>query len=220
MTRWCWLCHGRSNRITAVDKPVYYHCPVCDLIFIDDNYILNDKEEKERYLLHENTHENKGYVQFLSRFIETAVKPYRENLKTGLDFGCGPGPVLSDLLSAMGIKMDYYDPYFYNHIDFTGKKYHLITATEVLEHVRHPDKVMQFFKEHLTHRGILSIMTLFHSSYNFKKWWYRLDPTHICFYSPTTFNWIAEHFSFDIKYINSKNICVMQNIRQHPQDAV
>ncbi|MBO8136956.1 MAG: class I SAM-dependent methyltransferase [Desulfotomaculum sp.] len=211
MSKSCWLCGSISETINDVKSPIYYHCPVCDLIFIDDEYILSPREEKKRYTLHENTRENQGYVKFLTGFINEAVKPYMKNIKTGLDFGCGPGPVLSQLLTEMGIIMEYYDPYFYPGVYFSYKKYDLITCTEVLEHVRKPREVINFFQEHLNSRGILAVMTLFHNNNNFKKWWYRLDPTHICFYSPRTFHWIAKKYNLEIKYINDKNICVMQN---------
>ncbi|MBO8138417.1 MAG: methyltransferase domain-containing protein [Desulfotomaculum sp.] len=55
---------------------------------------------------------------------------------------------------------------------------------------------MQLLKEHLAAKGILALMTLYHNNHNFKNWWYRQDKTHICFYSPKTFSWIAKHLSF------------------------
>ncbi|MTI80905.1 MAG: class I SAM-dependent methyltransferase [Firmicutes bacterium] len=209
----CWLCGSKSSPMPEVGEKVYYHCPVCDLIFIDDKYILSPEEEMKRYTLHNNTPDNEGYVKFLSNFINEALEPFIKNCQTGLDFGCGPGPVLSDLITKLGgVKMDYYDPYFYSNIDFSNKRYDLITATEVLEHVRKPGEVLQFFKNHLSSGGTLAVMTLFHHNYDFKIWWYKRDPTHICFYSPITFKWIAEHFSLHIKYINDNNICVMRNV--------
>ncbi|WP_031517881.1 class I SAM-dependent methyltransferase [Desulfofalx alkaliphila] len=206
----CWLCKATALPI-AEGRPAYYQCPSCDLIFIDQNYILSQDEEKERYLFHDNSLDNKGYVSMFKSFIDKAVTPYAGGVKKGLDFGCGPGPVLSKLLSDRGIEMEHYDPYFYNNVKFDGKEYHLITATEVFEHLRRPDQVLHFLKKHLAPEGILAVMTLFHGNSDFTSWWYKLDPTHICFYSHKTFHWIAEHYNFSILYLDSKNICVLQN---------
>lgn len=172
---------------------------------------MNDEQEKRRYSLHQNSHEDKGYVSMFERFIKVAVTPFRSGLIKGLDFGCGPAPVLADLISDMGIAMDVYDPYFFSDFDFHGKKYDLITSTEVFEHIRRPDSVISFLKTLLNRDGLLSIMTLFHGNCDFKTWWYRQDRTHICFYSPRTCDWIARRFSMKIVYTNYKDICVWQN---------
>ncbi|MEG6615082.1 class I SAM-dependent methyltransferase [Peptococcaceae bacterium 1198_IL3148] len=207
----CWLCGGGASQILEVTKPIYYHCPTCDLIFIDRNFLISAEDEKARYQLHNNTMENEGYVKFLSRFIDNALQPLNINFQTGLDFGCGPAPVLSSLLSQRGIDMDWYDPFFYPDKNFVNKKYDLITATEVLEHLQQPKTVMDLLTYHLNPQGILAVMTQFHSQHNFKNWWYRQDNTHICFYSAKTFNWMAKHYHLKILLLDNKSICVMQS---------
>ncbi|HBV97816.1 MAG TPA: class I SAM-dependent methyltransferase [Desulfotomaculum sp.] len=207
----CWLCDSAGETIDGVDSPKYYHCRNCDLIFIDEAYILDHEQEKRRYSLHNNFHENDGYVKMFERFIDEAVRPFKSGLKRGLDFGCGSAPVLSELISAMGIQMDIYDPYFYDDLNLLEKRYDIITSTEVFEHLREPVSVLGFLKGLLNEGGFLSIMTLFHGDCPFKTWWYRQDSTHICFYSPRTCHWIARRFSMKIAYINNKNICVWQN---------
>ncbi len=209
-TKNCWLCNCDGVLIEEVFEPKYFQCPNCDLIFIDDDFILNQKQEKERYSIHNNSLDNLGYVKMLNNFIVEAVAPFTNKLDSGLEFGCGPGPVLSQLLSSMGIKMDIYDPYFFNDKSFESKKYDLITSTEVLEHVRNPKEVLDVLVSILNKNGILSIMTLFHDNCDFKTWWYRRDSTHICFYSSKTCYWIEKIFSIKIKYFNKKNICVWQ----------
>lgn len=205
----CWLCDSTAQLLKEVATPQYYHCAHCDLIFIDQRYILEPAEEKKRYLLHNNSCENKGYVQYLRNFIATAVHPFITDIQRGLDFGCGPNPVLSQLLREQGIAMDYYDPFFHPRPVFAGRRYDLITCTEVLEHVRHPRTVLELLSEHLQARGILSIMTQFHHQQPFSTWWYRQDKTHICFFSPKSFRWIAKHFNLKIVHCNDKNICVL-----------
>lgn len=121
--------------------------------------------------------------------------------------------MLADLLSGMGIQIDIYDPYFHDDLSFSGKKYDIITSTEVLEHIREQSGLIPFLYGLLNNGGILSIMTLFHDDCHFNTWWYRNDITHICFYSSRTCRWIARRFSMRILYINNKNICIWQKIR-------
>lgn len=205
----CWLCHSPANNIVGLENPQYFHCPSCDLIFIDEHYILDTADEKKRYLLHDNTYQNKGYVKYLKNFIAQGINPFKQNIKNGLDFGCGPSPVLSQLLSEQGIAMDHYDPYFYPELEFKGQHYDLITCTEVLEHIRHPLTVLTSLVQHLHPQGILSVMTQFHHQQPFSSWWYRQDKTHICFFSAKTFRWIATYFNLRIIYCNNQNICVL-----------
>ncbi len=208
----CRLCREKAPRVAGIDKPIFYHCPHCDLIFLDDDFIISDADEKKRYTLHLNSRANAGYVKMFRQFIDAGIKPFSVGLKKGLDFGCGPGPVLSELLAETGIEMDIYDPYFYDNREIRHKKYDLITATEVFEHLKNPRREIDFLKELLNPGGLLAVMTLFHDQCDFKNWWYRRDATHVCFYSTKTCRWIAEHFGLQIKYLDAKNTCVWQTI--------
>jgi len=191
----------------------YYYCEYCEFIFIDERGILSKEEELQQYELHENSIENEGYVNMFKRFIEKSIIPYKDNIRNGLDFGCGPGPVLAELLKREGLKVDIYDPYFAPKKVFESKRYDLITSTEVFEHLKEPIETLKLLKEHLNGKGILAIMTLFHpnNEEKFKKWWYRRDPTHISFYTPRTFRYLANKFHMDVLKIDQKNICVLQN---------
>ena len=43
----------------------------------------------------------------------------------GLDFGCGTGPALADMLIKEGFKVSLYDPFFYPDKDVLSKQYDL-----------------------------------------------------------------------------------------------
>ena len=115
--RECRLCGSVATHIKSkkLDED-YFHCNNCDLIFIAKKDIVSAESEKKRYEEHDNNHENEGYVRMFEDFINRAVEPFidfEKDLK-GLEFGCGPGPVLADLLEEQGIDMDLYDPYFFS----------------------------------------------------------------------------------------------------------
>lgn len=191
--------------------PAYFHCPVCDLISIDENAFLNRQEEHNRYSQHKNTLDNQGYVDNFNKFIKTSKLDKLKNIERALDFGCGPGPVLQVLLERLGFATDIYDPFFYPEQGFLKKKYDLITCTEVLEHLKNPLATIRMLEGLLEEGGTLAVTTLFHTSAeDFARWWYRKDPTHITFYSPKTFRWLAEQFSFSLEFTDNKSICVLK----------
>ncbi|TYB30231.1 MAG: hypothetical protein FXF47_10265, partial [Candidatus Mcinerneyibacterium aminivorans] len=68
---------------------VFHYCPKCDFIFKNSSYIISQKAEKKQYKKHNNTLKNKGYVEFLQKFIDNAVNPYLKNSQNLLDYGCG-----------------------------------------------------------------------------------------------------------------------------------
>lgn len=173
-------------------------------------YFPDNEKEFERYKKHNNSPEDQGYVEYLANFIRDAEIDRMVNIKQSLDFGCGPGPVLKVLLNKLGIGVDVYDPYFFPEKTFINKKYDLITCTEVLEHLQNPLETLVLLASLLKENGILAIKTLFHSTCDhFHNWWYRSDPTHICFYSPKTFVWIEKNMDFAIKKIDGRSICVL-----------
>ena len=148
------------------------------------------------------------------KFIDKAITPYLDNPhnKKALDFGCGPGPVLAVLLRRMGLEVDIYDIYFAPEKVYENKTYDLITATEVFEHLKDPFSSTNLLKNHLKEGGILAVMTLFHpdNTSEFKKWWYRRDPTHISFYRPETFKVLGGLLGLEILMCDDKNTLVMR----------
>ncbi|MBU0686785.1 MAG: class I SAM-dependent methyltransferase [Candidatus Margulisbacteria bacterium] len=208
----CKICSGEAKTIYDCQFDInYYCCPSCDFIFIDELKIISPEKEKESYSLHNNTPDNEGYVNMFRDFIEKSVAPYQKRIKTALDFGCGPGPVLAALLKEKGFQVDIYDKYFAPEKVYQNKKYDLITATEVMEHLKDPLKTLKLLKEHLNTNGILAIMTLFHpqDEEKFKDWWYRRDLTHISFYTPKTFEFIAKQLGMKVLMSDEKRECVL-----------
>jgi SAM-dependent methyltransferase len=215
----CKICSGSVRKICYQQLEVdYYYCPNCKFLSRDDQKILPAEQEQERYLRHTNTLADTGYVDMLKTFIDKSITPFKPNIKTALDFGSGPGPVLSRLLRDMGYETDIYDIYFAPGRGYLDKTYDLITCTEVLEHLKDPLETMSILKDRLNPGGILAVMTLFHPVYEisstldqlpcekvFKDWWYRRDPTHISFFRPETFYHVARLLDMTILMLDQKN---------------
>ncbi len=208
----CKICLSATTVISdARFKAAYYLCPKCNYIFLDPQGIITPEEEVELYNFHNNTLSNQGYVKMFEDFIAKSIDPHAHQIKTALDFGSGPGPVLAYLLERKGVSIDIYDPYFAPQKVYQEKTYDLITSTEVFEHLSDPRETTDMLVKHLNPHGILAIMTLFHAddSEHFKTWWYRRDPTHISFYSPKTFQVLASILGLKVLLMDPKNICVL-----------
>lgn len=211
----CKICNNKT--VIIYDKQFdinYYNCTNCDCIFINPDNIVAKEEELKIYNYHKNTLENAGYVNMFRDFITKTIVPYKSNIKSALDFGSGPEPVLAHLLREEGFEVDIYDPFYSADKVYENKTYDLITSTEVFEHLSEPVKTLETLCKSLNPNGIISIMTLFHlqDSEKFQNWWYRRDCTHIFFYSHDTFKYLAEAFNLKILLLDSKNLCVMQKI--------
>jgi hypothetical protein len=194
---------------------VFFHCNKCEFIFKNPADFVSSEDELKQYNNHNNTVESPGYVEMFETFIDATFAPYESEIKNVLEFGSGPGPVLSKILKMHGLDVDIYDKYYAKEKVYEGKKYNLITSTEVIEHIQNPKELFEFFSAHLKSGGYLALMTQFHtnSSHDFKKWWYKNDPTHICFFRPKTFEVLAKMNGFEVlKHDSKKSVLLKKNI--------
>jgi hypothetical protein len=198
----CPLCSSDSKFYLEDKKRSYRQCSTCDLVFVPEKYILTADEEKAEYDLHENDPEDPGYRKFLSRIFD----PVQERSKPaarGLDFGCGPGPALSQMFSEAGYEMAKYDLYYFPDDSVLNSTYDFVTCTEVIEHIRESEAAFELLFK-LTPDGVLGLMTkLVKDKEAFAGWHYKNDPTHIRFYSRKTFEYVAEKFKLKVEFIGS-----------------
>jgi len=188
-------------------KRSYLRCHECDLIFVPDEFHLSPKDEEERYLLHNNTLSNKGYVKMFLEKIKL-IQQYCPGISSVLDYGCGDEPVLTELLQREAYDCDGYDLYF--HPEFPVRSYDLVISTEVFEHFRDVRNELIKIRSLLKQGGFLAVMTSLHDPVDFENWWYHSDPTHICFFSTKTFDWISKQFGFEKIYSNQKNFIILK----------
>lgn len=207
----CPLCGKEQAEDYCEDRRrLYFHCGMCDLVFVPPEYRLSPELEKSEYDLHDNRPDDPGYRRFLSRL----AKPLLEKLKpglSGLDFGCGPGPTLSVMMEEAGHTVDLYDHFYCSDSSVFQKRYDFITASEVVEHLGNPKRVFAQLFQMLKPGAPLGIMTKLHSDpQSFKNWHYIQDPTHICFYSRRTFQYLSEIYHLDIEFIG-RDVIILCN---------
>lgn len=159
-------------------------------------FYLSLADEKAEYDKHENIVDDPGYRGFLSHLATPLLAIIKPRARI-LEFGCGPGPALADLLAKAGHEVSLYDAFYYpNDSVLTSNTYDVLTATEVIEHLHHPDREIAAWLQYLVPSGVLGIMTkTVINAARFANWHYKNDPTHVCFYSPETFDYIAGKYS-------------------------
>ena len=171
------------------------------MVFVPPEQFLSAERERAVYDRHENSPNDEGYRQFLSRMFE----PLAERLATGsrgLDFGSGPGPTLSIMFEEAGHTMAIYDPFYAPDPAPLDKQYDFITATEVVEHLHHPRRELDRLWSCLEPGGLLGIMTKRVIDRDaFSRWHYKNDPTHACFFSTETFEWLAGYWQAELTIV-------------------
>lgn len=197
----CPLCdHGEVYLFHDDSKRSYLQCRRCSLVFVPKRFWLSPEEEKATYDLHENHVHDPGYRQFLTRLSGPLLERLAGS-QQGLDFGCGPGPALSILLEESGHRVKLYDPLFYNDPSVLAGRYDFICATEVVEHLHYPAATWSTLFTMLKPEGWLGIMTKMVRNKNaFCQWHYTRDLTHVCFYSKTTFTYLAQLFNAELHF--------------------
>lgn len=206
----CIVCESKLiEGFQTSDKKQHWKCLHCSAKFLDKKHYINSDIEKQRYLEHKNIIEDIGYRNFLSR-LSIPLKEKLLSGSKGLDFGCGHGPALADILTQEGFNVDLYDPFFFPDKSVLLNEYDFITCTETAEHFFDPAKEFKTLDKLLKKNGWLGVMTnTLTTDDAFDSWYYRRDPTHVCFYSESTFKVIAEQKNWFYEPI-SKDITLFQ----------
>ena len=94
-----------------------------------------------------------------------------------------------------------------------SRQYDFITATEVVEHLSQPGEVLGRLWDTLKPGGWLGLMTkLVLSKEAFSQWHYKNDPTHICFFSRETFDYLCQSWGVTAEYPENDVILVRKGV--------
>ena len=200
----CPLCRRPAAQFYHRDKfRSYNQCANCALVFVPDEFHLSTAEEWAYYDLHENSLHDPGYRRFLSRCAMPLLRELQPRSR-GLDFGCGPAPLLAAMLADAGHKVALFDSYYVPNTGAMKRDYDFIVSTEVVEHLAAPGDELQRLWQRLRPGGLLALMTkLVISPQRFANWHYIRDPTHICFFSVRTFRWLAGELNAELQFADN-----------------
>ena len=214
MSTRCPLCGSVATFLSlAFSRPVY-QCGHCDLRFVPAEFHLTPAQERARYCHHRNTADNAGYVRFLAVAVEGLRRHADRPAATCrvLDYGSGPTPVLLEILKEEGYLAVGYDPYFGEEPQVLSEgPFDAVVSTETVEHFRDPGVEWARLVAQVRPGGILVIMTaLVVPGIEFSKWHYANDPTHVAFYSESTFQLITSRWGLQVIESNGKNLVVLR----------
>lgn len=199
----CPLCGNPADPFRVAG---YHECPVCRGIFRDLSELPSAERERSRYELHNNDVNDPGYRAFVSPITDRVLKRFGPNDR-GLDFGCGPGPVVSVVLAEHGYTVDRYDPFFADNPQVFERLYDYVACCEVIEHFFNPGCEFSRLASMLRPGGELVCMTwLYDDSIDFRTWHYSRDFTHVFFYRPETVDFIATAFGFGTVLVDGRMI--------------
>ncbi|MEP2937157.1 MAG: class I SAM-dependent methyltransferase [Gilvibacter sp.] len=204
----CPLCQTVANKpFFNKDQKLFYRCGTCDGIYRDKHTYLAPKDEHKRYENHNNDVTDIGYQNFVMPLVDQVVTNFDANHHLGLDYGAGPGPVITKLLKDKGFSLKLYDPYFWPDATVFDLSYDFIVCCEVIEHFNSPVVEFKRLRNLLRPKGQLICKTsLYNDQVNFETWYYKNDPTHVFLYTAATLDWIAKNIGFEKMELNEKLI--------------
>lgn len=188
----CRVCGASALSLFAViDEKTYWRCATCLATLLDEAHFLAAVGERARYETHQNDASDGRYRTFLDRLAAPLIARMPP-AQQGLDYGCGPGPLLAMMLTEAGHTVKLWDPFFHRDERALEGTYDFITCTEVVEHFHQPRVEFARLDSLLRPGGLLAVMTTLQTEdARFEQWYYRRDPTHVTFYREFTMRVVA-----------------------------
>mgnify|MGYP001047536504 CR=1 FL=1 len=173
---------------------------------MDARALLSPEEEYQKYTEHNNDVDDPGYRNFVKPLVDL-ISSRHDKATIGLDFGAGPGPVISKMLGERGYHLNLYDPFFHPDTQVLQRTYDYIVCCEVAEHFYNPYESFKLLSSLLSSDGTLYCRTtLIPEVMEFSRWHYKNDKTHVFFYDRRTIAWIAQEILNCSYSIVTKNI--------------
>lgn len=201
----CPVCESAAPvEFATVSGAAYLRCPDCAAVFLEPLRLPDPASERARYLRHENSPEDAGYVAFLNRLAAPLLSRLPRRPCDGLDYGSGPAPdpVLPRLLRGAGHRVALYDPFFRPDAGVFSESFDFIVACETAEHFHRPAFEFARLAGMLRAGGLLAVMTASppDTPAAFSGWHYRSDPTHVVFYARRTFETLAARLGLRVEF--------------------
>ena len=187
----------------------YLRCDQCHSTLLSVSHLPSHETQLQKYQQHQNDPHDARYREFLNRLASPLLAVLLPK-QVGLDFGCGPGPALADMLAGAGHVIHLYDPFFFPDSAVLDQQFDFVTCTEVVEHFHQPYAEFTRLVALVKPGGLLALMTNFQTDDSrFADWHYRRDATHVTFYRQETFQVIAADFGLTC-IIPCKNVVFLR----------
>lgn len=152
----CPICNNHSNFRLRKSTSDYYQCSSCRMLYcdpIDQTDMVGGEHEIGR-------NESQNSLR-ITRINEMTLGAKKDSINI-LDFGAGHGYFVRDLINAGYKNVTAYDAYNEEFSMLPEKnKYHIVTMTEVIEHIPSPFLELDVINRSLLDGGILTVETSF-----------------------------------------------------------
>lgn len=150
----CVSCNNESYLAFKKQETEYYQCSFCKTLFSDP--LPNDNMVGGGFEVERNTLQNMERIQRFNYLCGGQI-----NGNSILDYGCGHGYLVKDLLS-IGVDATGYDKYNqeFNTLPF-DKRYNVVSMVEVIEHLSAPFEELDRINDLLVWNGFLILETSF-----------------------------------------------------------
>jgi hypothetical protein len=103
-----------------------------------------------------------------------------------------------------GFPMRLYDPYYAADPAILDREYGFVTCTEAAEHFARPGAEWERIAALVRPGGWIGVMTsLYNDTTSFADWYYKNDPTHVCFYARETFEWLTRRYCLTPHFLSA-----------------
>jgi hypothetical protein len=209
----CPLCHSQDySSVGSNGRRTFYHCKICNLIFVPSYIHLSAGEEKKRYSLHNNKKNNADYVCYLNR-IASILDKISILAPEIIDFGSGEDYVLTRIIREKGINCAPYDPLYDIGIENLSREYDIVMICEAIEHFRDLYTEAGLIRRLCRKYGYVVIHTmLYDKKENVPQWWYAQDETHVNFFNENAMCCLAGMMGMKIFFSDGKNTVIFFNM--------
>jgi hypothetical protein len=212
----CPVCHRPTEILDVVDfnknclepqgvhlqlsgKPIYYNrCTDCGFVFAPEMWSWS-REDFQLYVYNADYGVvDRDYAEIRPKGDAEGVMqlfPAAREAAEHLDYGSGAG-LLTDLLNARGWRSTAYDPFIDGQAQRPERKFGLITAFEVFEHVPSVDDLMRDLKALAEEEAVILFSTLVSDTSiapnSRLNWWYASPRNgHISLYTTESLKRLA-----------------------------
>lgn len=189
----------------------FLRCENCWGTFRNQDFILPENEEAERYESHENNLEDERYRSYLTSSIEPFLKCI-EKADKGLDYGCGPSLSFEGILKPKGYHLQSYDKYFLDNPKVFNQTYDFIILHEVIEHFVDFKAEFEKILTLLNPGGQVFIRTELcpDTEEGFENWYYKNDSTHVFFLTEETFKFLAQEYDLQFTKLDANKFILQK----------
>lgn len=199
----------------------YYICENCEFCFAPEFFEWTKKDFEEKIYNKDYILVDPEYAGIRSKRNANLLIKLLKNLEKDiqhLDYGGGNG-LLSKILNEYGIASTAYDPYSINNQSLP-RKYNLITAFEVFEHVNDIDLLFDNLNNLLSDHGCIVFSTALNDDHlrnndNLSTWWYAAPRNgHISLFSKKSLEIVASKYNLKFQSIHYLGIHILYKTKQ------